>query len=200
MDSQTGFDLSTVFRIQLGSDQIRAPGRRGRLSYVNVGGVRLRLSVNGQGPPLLFLFGSGAGATVENAQPILDWLGQAFTVACPDQRGLGLSDVPPGPWTMTDYARDAFGVADHLGWSRFGVVGLSFGGMVALEMAATDPHRLERLVLWGATPGGSAPSYPLHELEQLPAHERLRVFPGIIDTRLRDRDHGGDPPDSHHEE
>lgn len=196
MDRDGGFDLSTVFRITLSPGQNDRPVQRRAPAFVDIGGVRLRLAVNGEGPPLLFLFGSGMGATIENAQPILDRFSSVFTVACPDQRGLGMSDVPPGPWTMADYASDAFGVADYLGWDRFNVIGLSFGGMVALEMAATHPERLERLVLWGATPGGTAPSYPLHELEKLPDHERFRVFPGIIDTRLRDRPPDGDPPGS----
>jgi len=105
-------------------------------SFVTIGGVRLRLAVAGTGPPLMFLFGSGRAGTIDHAKPLLDQFTDRFTVACPDQRGLGQSDIPPGPWTMTDYADDAFGIADHLGWEKFSVMGLSFGGMVGLEMAA----------------------------------------------------------------
>ena len=193
MDSDVGFDLSTVFSTGLhsGGTDVGRPDsvdRRQHISFVDVGGVRLRLSVTGEGPPLLFLFGSGAAATIENALPIVDRLSPFFTVACPDQRGLGESDVPPGPWTMADYASDGFGVADHLGWDRFRVLGVSFGGMVALEMAASHPQRCERLVLLGTSPGGAAHSYPLHELEKLTARERFRVFPQILDIRVKDRE------------
>ena len=194
--TEAGFDLSTSFSTRHGSGSTHPSARPLDVCFVVVSGVRLRLSVTGHGPPLLFLFGSGAAANIENAHPIMDRFGHSFTVACHDQRGLGMSDVPPAPWTMADYAADAFGVADHLGWDRFSVVGLSFGGMVALEMAATDPRRLERLVLWGTSPGGYAPSYPLHELEDLPVHERFRVFPQILDIRLRNRPRSPEPPDS----
>ena len=153
--------------------------------FVNVGGgVRLRLAVTGDGPPLLFLFGSGSAGTIENAQPFVERFSPHFTVACPDQRGLGLSDIPPGPWTMADYAADAFGIADHLGWDRFSVIGLSFGGMVALEMAASVSGRIDRMVLWGTSPGGDAHSFPLHTLDGLPAGERTRRFAELMDTRL----------------
>lgn len=147
-------------------------------------GFRLRLAVAGDGPPLLFLFGSGSAGTIENAQPFVDRFSPYFTVACPDQRGLGHSDIPAGPWTMADYAADAFGVADHLGWDRFNVIGLSFGGMVALEMAASVFGRIDRMVLWGTSPGGTSHSYPLHTLDGLPADERTRRFAELMDTRL----------------
>lgn len=157
------------------------------ISHVNVNGVRLRLATAGDGPPLLFLFGSGAAGTIDNARPFVDQFSGRFSVACPDQRGLGQSEIPPGPWTMADYAADAFGVADHLGWDRFSLIGLSFGGMVALEMAATIPSRISRMLLWGCCPGGNAHSFPLHELNDLPEDNRHRRFAELMDTRLDGR-------------
>ena len=156
-------------------------------SFVTIGGVRLRLAVAGSGPPLMFLFGSGRAGTIDKAKPLLDRFTDQFTVACPDQRGLGESDIPAGPWTMTDYADDAFGIADYLGWEKFSVMGLSFGGMVGLEMAATQPERIDRMVLWGTSPGGTAHSYPLHILKDEPASEQHRKFATLMDTRLSDQ-------------
>ena len=167
-----------------------------RVAFVTVNGVRLRLAVTGAGLPLMFLFGSGAAGTIDGAKPLVDKFSDAFMVACPEQRGLGLSEVPPGPWTMADYAHDAFAVADYLGWGRFSVIGISFGGMVGLEMAAADPQRIDRMVLWGTSPGGSAHSYPIHELADLPDGERLRRFAEVLDTRLEDRWAAGPTPES----
>lgn len=163
------------------------------VQYVTANGVRLRLAVTGTGPPVLFLFGSGAAGTIENARPLVARLKDRFTVACPDQRGLGRSEIPAGPWSMADYAADAFGVADTLGWDRFSVIGLSFGGMVGLEMAATDPDRIDRMVLWGTSPGGPAHSYPLHLLDRLPDAERHRMFAELMDTRLAGHHGEGSP-------
>lgn len=157
------------------------------VQFVTIGGVRLRLATAGSGPPLLFLFGSGAAGNIEKAQPFIDKFSKHFSVACLDQRGLGESDIPPGPWTMADYARDAWGIADHLGWDRFSIIGISFGGMVALEMATTGSDRINGMVVWGATPGGPAHSYPLHELLPLPNSQRNRMFAELMDTRLDGR-------------
>ncbi len=64
-----------------------------------------------------------------------------------DQRGLGRTSVPDNLPTMADYAADALALADHVSWDRFCVMGISFGGMVAQELAVTAPERLERLAL-----------------------------------------------------
>jgi 3-oxoadipate enol-lactonase len=91
----------------------------------------------------------------------------ADTVAA-DQRGLGRTEIPPGPYTMADYAADALALADHVGWATFALVGVSFGGMVAQEVAVTAPERIERLALVCTSPGGpDAASYPLHTLKDL---------------------------------
>jgi 3-oxoadipate enol-lactonase len=153
-------------------------------SFITVGDVRLRLAVAGSGPPLMFLFGSGRAGTIDNAKPLTNLFTDQFTVACPDQRGLGQSDIPPGPWTMADYADDAFGIADHLSWEKFSVMGLSFGGMVGLEMAAAQPERIDRMVLWGTSPGGREHSYPLHTLIDAAPTEQRKKFAELMDTRL----------------
>ena len=62
---------------------------------------------------------------------------------------------------------------DAAGWSSCRVLGISFGGMVAQELAVTWPERVERLVLACTSPGGAGgSSYPLHELAELPDDER----------------------------
>jgi 3-oxoadipate enol-lactonase len=67
------------------------------------------------------------------------------------------------------------------------VVGLSFGGMVAQELAVTEPDRLDRLVLLCTSPGGEGgSSYPLHELEDLSPEERPAARRRLMDTRFDD--------------
>ncbi len=87
---------------------------------------------------------------------------------------------------MSDYAADALGLLDHVGWDRVPVIGISFGGMVAQELAVTAPERVERMVLACTSPGGAYASYPLHDLAEMAEEERGRAMFTIIDTRGAD--------------
>jgi pimeloyl-ACP methyl ester carboxylesterase len=77
---------------------------------------------------------------------------------------------------MADYAADAIALMDHLGWDTCRVIGISFGGMVAQELAVTVPERIERLALCCTSSGGAGgASYPLHELRDLDVDLAERV-------------------------
>jgi pimeloyl-ACP methyl ester carboxylesterase len=139
----------------------------------------------GSGPPLLWL--NGSGSTVEQIAPLLRPYTDRFEVVIHDQRGLGRTEVPPGPYSMADYAADALALLDHLELERPRVLGISFGGMVAQELAVTAPHRVARLALLCTSPGGvGGSSYPLHELARLSPAERARIHPTLLDTRFDD--------------
>ena len=86
---------------------------------------------------------------------------------------------------MADYAADAAGLLDHVGWATSAVVGISFGGMVAQEYAVTFPERVTRLALLCTSSGGAgAASYPLHELAELTPAEQAAVGITLLDTRF----------------
>lgn len=140
---------------------------------------------HGSGPRVLFL--NGSGATIEMVRPLVSILAQHLTVAIHDQRGLGQSSIPDGPYTMADYAHDALAFIDHLGWETCGVLGISFGGMVAQELAVTWPSRVDRLLLACTSAGGAGgSSYPLHELFDLDDATRLERIIPLTDRRFTD--------------
>ena len=64
-----------------------------------------------------------------------------------DKRGHGLSDLGQGPVTIDRHVDDLLAVVDHFGIDRFGLVGLSIGGMIAQRLAVRAPDRLAALVL-----------------------------------------------------
>src|SRR4030095_12933694 len=146
-------------------------------------GIELYYERRGSGPRLLFF--NGSGATLTTSAPLIWSFADRFDVVAHDQRGLGRTEIPPGPYAMADYARDAAALLDHLGWATCRVIGVSFGGMVAQEFAVTWPQRGERLALLCTSPGGvGGASYPLHELAVLPPDERAAVGLRILDTRF----------------
>src|SRR5262245_30153193 len=150
---------------------------------VTANGIELYYERRGSGPRVLFF--NGSGATLALTGPLVWSFAEGCEVAAHDQRGLGCSAVPPGPYSMADYAADAAALLDHLGWATCRVIGVSFGGMVAQEFAVTWPQRVERLALVCTSPGGvGGSSYPLHELAERPADERAAIGMRILDTRF----------------
>jgi 3-oxoadipate enol-lactonase len=146
-------------------------------------GIELYYERGGDGRRLLFC--NGSGATLATTGFLVEPFRRRFEVVAHDQRGLGRTAVPPGPFTMADYAADAAALLDAVGWDRCRVVGISFGGMVAQELAVTWPERVERLGLLCTSPGGpDAASYPLHELDGLDEQERAAVSMRILDSRF----------------
>ena len=153
------------------------------MSTVNLNGVEVYFEREGSGPKLLFL--NGSGATLASSKLLIDVFRRGFDVVAHDQRGLGRTQVPPGPYSMADYAADAIALLDHVGWSSCRVVGVSFGGMVAQELAVTAPERVERLGLICTSPGGEGrASYPLHELVDLSTDERAAIAMKLLDQRF----------------
>lgn len=130
----------------------------------------------GSGPPLLFVMGFTASR--------FQWLGfdkrfaDAHRVVSLDNRGVGESGAPRGPYSMEQMASDALGLLDVLGIERVSVVGVSMGGMIALQMALAAPSRIDRLVL-GCTHAGGGLALP-------PSPEALASFTGAGRGPLRD--------------
>lgn len=151
----------------------------------HLNGIDVYYERSGDGPRLLFL--NGSGSTLDLSRPLLDILRPHFDLLAHDQRGLGRTSIPAGPYTMAEYAADAAALAESVGWETYRVVGVSFGGMVAQELAVTFPDRIERLALVVTSPGGAGgSSYPLHTLAAMAAEERAALRLPLLDTRFDD--------------
>jgi 3-oxoadipate enol-lactonase len=152
------------------------------MARATLNGIDVYYERSGEGPTMLYL--NGTGATLATSRLSIDPYTRAFDVVVHDQRGLGETEAPPGPYSMGDYAADALALLDHLGLERVRVVGTSFGGMVAQELAATRPERVERLALLCTSAGGEGgSSYPLGEILTLPPAERRARGMQVIDRR-----------------
>ena len=115
---------------------------------------------HGEGAPLLLIHGLGYARW--GWEPVVEPLARSFDVILFDNRGIGESDAPPGPYTAAELAADALQVLDEAGVERAHVLGTSLGGMVAQELALAAPERVDRLVLACTTPGGPE-SFPMPE-------------------------------------
>jgi pimeloyl-ACP methyl ester carboxylesterase len=112
---------------------------------LTVGGVRIRYRTVGSGKPLLLLH--GWGTSLDTFSGMTDDLAKQFSVTAFDFPGHGGSGMPPAAWAVDDFVELTLGVMAALGVSRTSVLGHSFGGRVAIKLAAAHPEVVDRLVL-----------------------------------------------------
>lgn len=153
------------------------------MPFVQVRDIQIHYQLQGQGPKLFVI--TGTNGDLRRKPGIFDsLLPSRFTTLAYDQRGLGQSGKPDKPYSMADYADDAAGLMDAVGWKSARVLGISFGGMVAQEFALRHAEKVERLALACTAPGGAGgASYPLHKLADMDAEARVKLLIGVQDTR-----------------
>lgn len=145
------------------SDGSGAPRSAARVETVDVatpalGRLRLRVSCEGAGEPLLLVMGLGGG--IDMWRPLIDELTGVETIAV-DGPGIGESTTPLRPLTMLELADVYAGLVRALGLDAVSVLGFSFGGAVAQQLAISSPALVRSLVLAGTGPGlGGVPGDP----------------------------------------
>jgi pimeloyl-ACP methyl ester carboxylesterase len=110
----------------------------------HVRGVALEVVRCGSGAPMLLLHGAHP---VGPDAPFLQLLGRHAEVIAPSHPGFGRSTRPADFDTVYDLVHFYLDVLEHLGRDRVTLMGLSFGGWLAAEIAAACSHRLDRLIL-----------------------------------------------------
>jgi pimeloyl-ACP methyl ester carboxylesterase len=111
---------------------------------LDVRGVPLEVLRTGAGRPLLVLHGE---APLDPGAPVVDLLAAHAEVIAPTHPGFGHSARPDDFDTVDDLVRLYLDLLEQLPHERVALMGLSFGGWLAAEIAATCTHRVERLIL-----------------------------------------------------
>jgi 3-oxoadipate enol-lactonase len=115
------------------------------MSIAKVGANELFYEAHGEGDPLLLIMGLAADSTAWLFQ--VPELARHYRTIVFDNRGVGRSSKPRGPYTIHEMADDAAGLLDVIGIERAHVVGVSMGGMIAQELTLRHPKRVRGLVL-----------------------------------------------------
>jgi pimeloyl-ACP methyl ester carboxylesterase len=113
--------------------------------YAESEGAKIYYHERGSGEPLVLLMGFGADGTVwEKHAAVYE---KHFRCIILDNRGVGKSDQPAGPYNTATMARDTIAVMDHAGVKQAHVAGISMGGAIAQEVAINFPDRVKKLLL-----------------------------------------------------
>lgn len=166
------------------------------MAYAHNGAVRIYWETQGKGEPLLLIMGLGCGSNLWYR--MLPLLTPYFQVITFDNRGIGKSDCPEGPYTATQMAEDALAVMQAAGVESTHVMGVSLGGVIAQELTLIAPDTVRSLILGCSHPGFSVGIPPIPEViaifrnRSVPAQESFWA--------MRPYGYAQDTPDSHIEE
>lgn len=153
--------------------------------------MRIAWEERGSGDPLLLV--QGLGYARWSWEPVVEPLAERYRVLFFDNRGIGDSDKPAGPYTARLMADDALQVLDEAGVERAHVLGASLGGMIAQELAVYAPERVAKLVLCCTHPGVPH-GYPMPAQTVRLFEEAGSLAPDVALRRFVDNALGLDPP------
>lgn len=144
--------------------------------FVEVDGLRLRVSFRGSGRPVLLITGLGAGLNL--AAPFeRELCRHGFQVISFDAPGMGQSTPYRSPRRMPGFARTIERLLTALGHQRVDVLGVSLGGAAAQQLAYQAPDRVGRLVLAATAPGVGGIPGDLRVLRHLATPRRYYDVP-----------------------
>ena len=118
--------------------------------YVDSEGCKIYYQVRGSGSPLVLLMGFGADGNVWEKH-VAEYE-KHFKCIVLDNRGVGKSDAPEGPYNTEMMAEDTIAVMDHLGIEQAQVAGISMGGAISQSLALNHPNRVKSLALISTWP------------------------------------------------
>jgi 3-oxoadipate enol-lactonase len=115
-------------------------------------GAKIYWDESGDGEPLLLIMGLGYPSCAwYRTRPVLE---KRYRTIAFDNRGVGRSEMPAGPYPIALMASDAAAVLDAAGVDSSHIFGTSMGGMIAQEFALQYPQRVRSMILGCTAPGG----------------------------------------------
>jgi len=117
---------------------------------LHVRDIDLYYETTGRGQPILFIHGLGSSGRDWELQ--VTFFSQRYRVVTFDVRGHGQSDKPPGPYSIPLFAHDTAELIESLGIGPAHVIGISMGGMIAFQLAASAPDLVRSLVIVNSAP------------------------------------------------
>jgi pimeloyl-ACP methyl ester carboxylesterase len=124
-------------------------GAQRQSGFIEASGISVHYLIAGAGSQNVLVL-HGWGGSIDSVLTIVEDLARDYRVVALDLPGHGRSDLPPGSWTVGDYATCVLDVAAHLQVVNSHVIAHSFGGRITIKLAAMQPRIFRKLVLVNA--------------------------------------------------
>lgn len=118
--------------------------------YTDSNGTKIYYEIRGEGEPLVLLMGFGADGSVWEKHA--SEYEKHFKCIVLDNRGVGKSDQPKGPYSTKMMAEDTVAVMQHAGIDKARVAGISMGGAITQELALNFPEKVRSIALISTWP------------------------------------------------
>ena len=151
--------------------------------YLDVAGTRLHVAEAGEGPPILLLHGWPQHWWAW--RKVIPALAEERRVICPDLRGFGWSDAPPGRYEMQGFATDALALLDELGLDQVELIGHDWGGYAGFLLCLDAPERIDHYLVLGTAHPWFQPPRPSPQMLNRTAYQFLLASPGLGAAVLR---------------
>lgn len=151
--------------------------------YVEVPGARLHVAEAGEGSPVLCLHGWPQHWWVW--REVIPALAGEHRVICPDLRGFGWSEAPPGPYEISELAADMVALLDELGLDEVDLIGHDWGGYTGFLLCLDAPERIRNYLALGIVHPWFEPPKPSPQALQRAAYQFILATPFLGEGVLR---------------
>ncbi len=145
--------------------------------YVEVAGTRLHVAEAGEGPPVVLLHGWPQHWWVW--RKVIPALAAERRVICPDLRGFGWSEAPPGRYEIQELADDILALLDELALDEVELIGHDWGGYAGFLLCLKAPERFRHYLGLGIVHPWFEPPKPSLQALSRTAYQFLLASPGL---------------------
>lgn len=128
------------------------------MPFTKCNDINIYYEIHGDGDKTPLLFLNGLSSDIPPKMAFINAAKKHFKVVVPDVRGAGFTDKPHEPYSIEQFANDAYELTKKLAFKKMNVIGFSMGGCIAIHLAIYYPELVEKLILVSTKPAWTRPT------------------------------------------